>query len=406
MTKTPIYPVISCLVALVLLLSACAPGNNRGTVWDSRQVSVENAGAAATSTDMKANSLASFANLPPVRVAILLPLSGNSSAIGQSMLQAAQLALFDMGYSNFNLIPRDTKGTASGAAQAADAAIQDGAQLILGPLFGSSVEAVKKVASTNNINVIAFSTDWALADRSTFLMGFLPFSQVDRIASYSASKNIQSVALIAPQDKYGNAVSEHFERAAALNGITITDTIRFAANDNNDAINKIAGLTKGKAPAFKAVFMPVGGSMIETISSALSYNHMMPGDYKRLGTGLWDEPRIATQPNIQGGWFAAPAPSARQTFERKYTETYGREPERLATLAYDATALAAILARRGYERSTQPAYSFNDLTNPNGFSGTDGIFRFKSNGLVERGLAVLEIRGGRIVEIDPAPKRF
>ena len=104
-----------------------------------------------------------FSNLPPVKVGILLPLSGKHERIGQSMLQAAQLAVFDMGYDNFELIPRDTEGTPQGALKATTSAINDGAQILLGPLFANSVRAAQQAAKRKNINVIAFSTDWTLA---------------------------------------------------------------------------------------------------------------------------------------------------------------------------------------------------------------------------------------------------
>lgn len=376
------------------------PGPNRSIPPPVKETSAEY-------TDInQGNSAADFEKLPSVNVAILLPLSGPKSAIGQSMLQAAQLALFDMGYNNFNLMPRDTKGTAAGAKVAASSALNDNAQLILGPLFADSVQAVKSVAKPRNINVIAFSTDWALADRSTFLMGFMPFSQVDRIAQFATSNGYKNFALVAPRDKYGDIVSGRFEQKVRSSGGHIARSLRFPPGDP-EIINQIASLKPetGKA-AFNAVFMPVGGSQTETISSALSYNHLMPKEIKRLGTGLWDDPRIAGQPNMQGAWFAAPSPSSRQRFEIQYRNTYGQKPMRLATLAYDATALAAILARNGFEKGTMPDYSHNALTNPNGFTGTDGIFRFRTNGLVERGLAVLELRNGQIVEIAPAPKKF
>lgn len=405
MTNTRFFALITCL----FILNACVSNNNS---WNTQPTTTSNTAtpAAASASLPAAYEKSGFENLPPVKVAILLPLSGPKSNLGQSMLQAAQLALFDMGYTNFNLMPRDTKGTAAGASAAAATAIGDGAQLILGPLFADSVRAVKAVAKPNNINVIAFSTDWTLADRSTFLMGFMPFSQVERVAQYATSQGYRNFALIAPRDKYGDLVTGRFEQEVRNNTGRIAQSLRFTPGDPA-VINQIARLqspagTPANDPPFRAVFMPVGGSQIETISSALSYNKLMPSQIKRLGTGLWDDPRIAGQPNMQGAWFAGPSPRARQNFERQYYATYGQKPVRLGTLAYDATALAAILARNGFSRGSTPAFDYASLTNPSGFSGTDGIFRFQPNGLVERGLAVLELRRGQIVEIDPAPKRF
>lgn len=405
------HQLIICLFAVLTIgaLSGCAEINelNTGGYWEKREAQRQGATAqrdsiSVTNAPPAMMSSTGFENLPAVKVAILLPLSGPQANVGQAMLQSAQLALFDMGYNNFQLIPGDTGGTTSGASKAATIAINDGAQIILGPLFANSVRAVKSVAKPRGINVIAFSTDWTLADSSTYLMGFMPFTQVDRITTYATQQGYKNFAVIAPNDEYGNLVTTQFNKAVSKNSATVSKTLRFNPGDPN-VINEIATLKGGD---FRAVFMPVGGAQTEMVSSALSYNKMMPNSIKRIGTGLWDDPRIADQANMQGAWFAAPSPRARVAFENKYVSVYGAKPPRLATLAYDATALTATLAKNGFEKNGQPDFNSMALTNKNGFAGTDGIFRFNTGGLIERALSVLEIRNGQIIEIDPARAGF
>ena len=358
------------LFLLVLALAACSggagrsPWNKGATAQPQDNVTV---GPYGTPSGMPAD-----ATSPSVKVAILLPLSGGNAGVGQSMLQAAQLAVFDLGYDNFELMPRDTAG---GAGAAATAAIRDGAQLILGPLFADDVRAVKSATSGSGINVIAFSTDWTIAGGNTYMMGFLPFGQVERIAQYAASKGLRRAAVAAPADTYGSTTSSLFETAAQKNGITITR----ALSDAN---------------GYDAVFIPAGGTALSGILQRVTNTGA-----KKLGTGLWDDARVAADPAMNGAWFAAPSPRARAGFESRYAQTYGAKPQRIASMAYDATALAAALAKAG-------GFSAGNLTNPNGFAGVDGIIRFNKSGLVERGMAVLEIRGGQIVEIDPAPSSF
>lgn len=408
------YPLlIICLLGLTALSGCITPSTNHNNPWGTTASNTHTTNTTSTPTLVQ-NSLPisykqkarNFDSLPTVKVALLLPLSGTKAALGESMLQAAQLALFDMGYNNFNLMPRDTQGTPDGARAAATSALNDGAELILGPLLSSSVRAVKAVAKPRNINVIAFSTDWTLADRSTFLMGFMPFSQVDRVTQYALEHGYQNFALIAPRDKYGDIVSSRFEYNVGKHNATISNKLRFTPGDPA-IINQIGKLKPAHGtPPFQAIFMPVGGSQIEMISSALSYNKLMPSNVKRLGTGLWDDPRIAAQPNMQGAWFAAPSPRSRHDFEQQYYSTFGQRPVRLATLAYDATALASILAYNGFQKGSRPDFNYAALTDANGFSGTDGAFRFKPNGLVERQLAILELRDGKIIEIQPASQQF
>ncbi|MEM8833479.1 MAG: penicillin-binding protein activator [Pseudomonadota bacterium] len=331
-----------------------------------------------------------------VDVAILLPLTGKNAALGESMLQAAQLALFETNRTNFNLIPRDTKGTASGASAAAQAAIQQGAQLILGPVFADSVRAVKPIAQTNNVNVIAFSTDWTLADSSTYLMGFMPFSQVDRIANYAALSGKRQVSIIATRDVYGDMVTRQFNDAAKRYGINIEQTVRITPNDP-ELGTKITEMNHN----ISAVFMPVGGKTASVIADYLEQNNMPASNVKRLGTGLWNNQTIASVRGLQDGWFAGPSIQKRGFFSNMYQRTYGQSPVQIASLAFDATALAIALSHNGANGFTAGA-----ITDPNGFAGADGVFRFNRNGIVERKLAILQLDNGRIIEIDPADNRF
>jgi len=318
--------------------------------------------------------------------------------------------LFDVGASTFELLPRDTKGTASGAYSAAENAVAEGAQLILGPLLADEVRSVAPVASAANINVIAFTTDWKQAGGSTYVMGFVPFGQVQRVVTYAASKGLRNIGVIAPQTEYGNAVLSAYNAYAPQSGLQTVDTVRFRAGDAglSPVIQKFARFDSRKQPdgTFAPAPLPAGGSDAHTIANLLSYYELDTTSVRRLGTGLWDDGTMARETNLNGGWFAAPDPSARATFDGKYRDAYGMTPPRLASLGYDATALAAVLARTGIQRAGSPAFDRVSITNPNGFAGIDGIFRFRPDGLAERGLAVLEIKNGVAVVVDPAPRTF
>ena len=405
----------------VLMLSACQTAPRRGggystapsTPAASNPSVLATPGSDALLNSPNANRQPA-ANLPAVKVGILLPLSGQHKNLGDSMLKAAQMALFDIGHTNFELIPRDTKGTPEGAREATKSALNDGAQLLLGPIFSSSVRAAKPVAASGRVNMIAFSTDWSLAGGNTYIMGFLPFDQVERVTNFAARNNISRVGLLAPESDYGRVVTSAFQNTAPRNNISVTATKTFPQKTQNlapvvreftryDA--RAASGALSQAP-FDAVMMPVGGSQARAIGSLLTHYELPPRTVRRLGTGLMDEAALASETNLEGTWFAAPAPAARKNFEDRFIQTYGLRPQRLSTLAFDATALAAVLARRGLEQSGRPAFDRGSINNPNGFSGIDGIFRFRNNNTIERGLAVLEFRRGQIVVIDNPPTTF
>lgn len=352
--------------------------------------------------------------LPPVKVAILLPLSGQHSKLGQAMLNAAQIALFDVGYDNFELLPKDTKGTPDGARNAARSALQDGAKLVLGPVFSTSVKAARQVTQSANVNMVAFSTDWTLANSHTYLIGFLPFDQVERVVRYASNAGYNRIGVLSPRDSYGNGVVSAYQSIARRAGVETSRIERFAPQGHDlgkimksfsDYDARRASNNAHGAP-FNAVLMPVGSTIARQVGSFLNHYDLPASQVKRLGTGLMDDPALARDKSLDGAWFAAPAPAARLKFERRYNSIYYAKPPRIASLAYDATALAASLARSGLQQGNRPAYNRTAITNPNGFAGVDGIFRFRPDGIVERGLAILEYRKGSIIVIDKAPKTF
>jgi ABC-type branched-subunit amino acid transport system substrate-binding protein len=336
-----------------------------------------------------------------IKVALLLPLSGPQGPLGRSMLDAAQLALYDLASERFTLVPRDTRGTPQGAVEAARAALADGASLVLGPLFGPEVAAVKPVAAAAGVEVLAFSTDWTLAGDNAYIMGFVPADQVNRIVGYARSHGITRFAALIPRSPYGEAVAVSLQAAVSRAGGLLGPVERYdPAQADLAAPARALAQTPGMP---QAVMLAEGGPRVKALASALAAGGLDTRQVRLLGTGLWDEPGLGTEPALAGAWFAAPAPESRSGFETRFEAAYGAKPPRIATLSYDATALVAVLARMA--KTAQP-FPRAALTNPSGFAGIDGVFRLRPDGVVERGLAVLEITATGARVMDPAPSSF
>jgi branched-chain amino acid transport system substrate-binding protein len=342
-----------------------------------------------------------------VRVALLVPLSGRYGGVGADLLDAAQMALFEVTGSGFELVPRDTAGTPEGAAEAARSALQDGAQIIVGPLLSGLVTAAAGLARPNGVQIVGFSTDRTVAGDGVYLMGFLPEDQVRRVVSFARIQGIDQFAALAPATPYGYAVTTALERAAAENQAVVMQTAYYTpGQDATETVRQfaasgVAAADEGELPT-RAVMLPDGGASLVAIAPLLPYFDIDPGAVQYLGTGQWDDPSIGLEPSLLGGWFAAPDPQRRAAFEARFEQAYGRRPVRLATLAYDAVALAAVLAGE----SGEPDFSRAALGAESGFAGLDGIFRFRPDGTAERGLAVLEVQRNGFRVVDPAPITF
>ncbi len=347
----------------------------------------------------------------PVKVALLVPLSGPNAELGKSMLEAAQLALFTTESGRLTLIPRDTAGTAEGAVAAARSALGEGARLILGPLLAAEVEAVKPVAREAKVNVIAFTTQIQAAGGNVFLIGFLPRQEVMREVAFARERGLSRFAALAPNAAYGRLMGEALRESATASGGSVgrIEFFEARAGDLAAAVQRLLsggsaapGAGGAASPAFDALLLPAGGAQLQQIARQLKEAGLDTAKVRLLGSGLWDDTSIAGEPALYGGWFAASPPAARREFASRFQATYGHSAPRLASLAFDAAALAAVLAKSGGDDPfTQEA-----ILNPSGFTGVDGLFRFTQAGLVQRGLAVLEVQPQGNVVVSPAPQSF
>ena len=348
-----------------------------------------------------------------VKVALLLPLSGPNADLGKAMLEAAQLALFTTGSDKLTLIPRDTTGNAGGAAEAAKSVIADGAKLILGPLIADEVDAVKPIAQAANVNIIAFSTKTEIAGGNVFLIGFLPRQEVAREVSYARDQGLQKFAALAPNTPYGHLMGDALKDVASTGGASLARVEYFDPRlaDISASIKHLLPASAAANPAaagaaaglqFDALLLPEGGDQLKQIATQLKTAGIDTTRTRFLGSGLWDDPTIVNDPDLTGGWFAASSPDVRHDFQRRYENAYHHPPPRLASLAFDAAALAAVLSKND---SADP-FSAQAIQSPSGFTGVDGLFRFGADGLVQRGLAVIEVDPGGDKVVSPAPQTF
>jgi ABC-type branched-subunit amino acid transport system substrate-binding protein len=334
-----------------------------------------------------------------VKVGMILPLSaaGNAGVAAQSMKNASEMALSEFLNPNLQLLIKDDGGSAQGAQQAAQQALDEGAEIILGPLFASSVPSVAQVARGKGISVIAFSTDSSVANRGVYLLSFLPESDVNRIVEYAASQGKRSFAAMLPENAYGNVVEAAFKQAVPKRGGRVVAFEKYGADRATAARNVAQAL--GQADA---LLLADDGDAVVTVADALTTAGANLQSVQLLGTGLWDNPRVLASSKLQGGLYAAPDPSGFKSFASRYRHKYSNEPVRTATLAYDAVALVAALSRtQGGQRFTSDV-----LLNPSGFAGIDGLFRFRADGTNERGLAVMRVGSGGATLVAGSPKSF
>jgi Periplasmic binding protein len=335
-----------------------------------------------------------------VKVGLILPLSasGNAGVAATSMKNAAEMALAEFQNPNIQLLIKDDAGSPQGAGQGTQQAVDEGAEIILGPLFAASVPAAAQATRSRSISCIAFSTDSTIAGRGVYLLSFLPESDVNRIVEYAASTGKRSFAALLPDNAYGNVVEIAFKQAVARRGGRVAVFEKYGSDRATPARNVAQALAQADA-----LLLADDGESVVAAADALTAAGANLRNIQLLGTGLWDNPRVFASASLQGGLYAAPDPAGFRAFAGRYRTRFGAEPVRTATLAYDSVALVAALARQG---GAGQRYSSDVLTNPSGFAGIDGLFRFRPDGTNERGLAVMRVASSSSVPVAGSPKSF
>jgi ABC-type branched-subunit amino acid transport system substrate-binding protein len=337
-----------------------------------------------------------------VPVALIVPLTagGQGGVAGNALKNAAEMALAEFQNPNVRLIVKDDAGSADGARNAAQEALAEGAEIIIGPLFAPAVQAAAAVARPAGRPVIAFSTDAAVAGPGVYLMSFMAELEVQRVIAFAAQQGRRSLGALIPDTAYGRVVEAAFQQTAAQRGLRVVSVERFALDQ--DQMQAAVSRLRPALAQIDALFLPETADTLPAIGQALQEARLDLTRVKLLGTGVWNDARAFRVPQLQGGWFAAPEAAGFNAFSQRYQTRFASPPTRIASLAYTAVTLVAALARQqGGQRFTEAV-----LTNPSGFEGVDGLFRFRQDGMIERGLAVLEVRNGSAVTVNAAPREF
>ena len=456
--------VVVCLGAL--LITACGGAPQRDSVRPNTPRAIQitpKAPARIMPLDLSA-----FPKNPPRRadavvVALLLPMSDARDpikALAGDLYNGAQLALFDGGITNIILKLHDTKGTPSGAQEAAMAAVAGGADMVVGPLFSSSVKAVAPVLAGRNIPALALSNDSSAAHEHVWLLGFLPEQNITQIVAEAISQGLTRFGALLPEGPFGERIGTSFVNEVTRFGGTIVQIEAYPpdAKQMFEPVKKLAQFDRRKAAydmemarlsqearrlapddvaedaeadilfraiaarapelvsayealkltetlgdiPYDAVFLPEGGLALRNLAPLLPYYDIDPRRVKFIGTGLWDDATLAQEPPLHGGWYAAPTRDGWVNFAARYERIYRRPPPRLAAMSYDAVSLAVTLAAIHKDAP----FAVTQLTDANGFAGIDGIVRLRHGGLNERGLAVQEMTAREPRAVRQAPTSF
>lgn len=342
-----------------------------------------------------------------VPVALLVP-GGTGDAgeelIARSLRQAAQLAISDLDGVQIDLRVYDTGTSAAGAAAAASKAADEGAKIILGPVYAEAANAAGVAVAGRGINVLSFSNNPAVAGGNVFVLGPTFQNTANRLVSYAKSQGKGRIMVVSESTGAGEAGRRAIESAIGHAGATLAGSATYEFSQQG-VVNAVPGIVaSARGNSADALFLTADtAGALPLLAQLLPEQGLDPEQVRFLGLTRWDIPQATLAlPGLQGGWFALPDPSLNQQFQSRYQSAFGEPPHPIAGLAYDGIAAIGALVKAGKADALTKAA----LTQGSGFVGVGGIFRLRQDGTNDRGLAVAQIRNNQVYVIDPAPRSF
>lgn len=343
----------------------------------------------------------------PVPVALLVPGgSGNSgdATLAKNLENAARLAISDLDGVRIDLRVYNTAGNSTQAAQAAATAVNDGAKIILGPVYSENANAAGVAVVDRGINVLAFSNNTAIAGGNVFVLGPTFDNTANRLVSYAKRQGKGNIFVVNAQSPAEEVGRTSILQAISSQGANLAGTASFELSQQglSNAAPQIAAQAKASG-ASSVFFTSTNDGALPFLTQLLPGEGLSSSVAQYIGLGRLDIPAQAiSQPGIQGGWFALPDPNLNNTFKSRYASAFGGQPHPIAGLAYDGIAAIGALVKQGKSNALTKAA----LTQGSGFVGVNGIFRLRQNGTNQRGLAIAQIRNNQVNIIDAAPRSF
>ncbi|MCH1387156.1 MAG: penicillin-binding protein activator [Rhodobacteraceae bacterium] len=341
----------------------------------------------------------------PVPVALLVPQSSDGTAqIAADLENAARLAAAQLDDLEIDLRVYDTAGDATVAASVAQQAVDDGAKIIIGPLYAEAANAAGTAVADDGINVLSFSNNTTIAGGNVFVLGKTFDNTAHRIVSFAAEQGKERAMVIHSDRIDGQMGLNAFQGAAADTSLRIVSAQSFELTQES-VVNTVPLIrASAEIEDVDTLFLTSSSAgALPLLAQLLPEAGLDSANVQYAGLTRWDiPPQTLELSGLQGGWFAVPDLTRTENFSTQFQEQFGNRPHQLASLAFDGIAAIGALAQAGFD----DILTREALTQPSGFQGVDGIFRLKDDGTNERGLAIATVQDKQVLIIDPAPRSF
>ena len=363
-----------------------------------------------------------------IKVGVMLPLTGKNKEIGNMILNAIEMAVFQNENNNLQLLIKDTQGEPDIAKKTFIELVDDQVNLIIGPLFSKTLAAIQGLTEINNVNILALTNNKNLARQGSWVFGIDPQAQTKEALQVVFDQGAKKIAALLPKNAYGLLLFDTISDFSEENLVEI-DRIEFyelSIESQRDASKKISTgfdkyqdyLNKLKdeelnitsdaesdvystvEKPFDSVFIAASGQNLTVLSSQLQYNNVDPSLVQYLGISSWEDKRILNEPALEGGIFITTSQLYQKKVKTIYQNSFNKEMPKIAMIAYDILALISSISIDNNK------IDIEETINSEGYLGLRGLFRLKNNGIVERTFDLRQVKNKRFRVLKKAKEEF
>ena len=365
------------------------------------------------------------------KVGVMLPLTGEKKNIGENILNALELALFQDKDSRIELVIKDTVADPKTTFEIFNELLDQGIDTFVGPLFSSSLLAIEEFALSKNINLFALTNNVNLAKKGVHVFGIYPHEQAETIVKFSLQQGANKTALLLPNNPYGYLLLETIKdtlmdfdkelirveffddnidsQVSAAKKISAGFDIyekQFKTLKENQLENQLPFDTEeldsqiNMDIPFDTIFIGASGQSLTILASQLQYNSVDKAKVSFIGLSSWEDTTILREPALDGGFFATTSDKYKAKIKKIYKKTFKKEMNNISMIAYDIVALLNTVTKENNTLNTAL------LFNKEGYIGLRGLFRITEIGRVERVFQIKKITNKKFVTVKSEPKAF
>lgn len=339
------------------------------------------------------------------RIGMMLPFSGPYAALGADIASGVELALFQLKLPDLSLIYLDTGAgeKAQDAAQIAKAADLD---IIIGPLFSKSIDALSPTLAELAIPALTLTNNQDMARPNSWMFGYIPEQQIDLLIAQAIEAGDKNFAILASQDTFAQRLTQHSLQRLEEFGITPAEVMILAPELQADetelrrAIQRFARYQPAAESippsAYDSLILVGLPSFLLRVAPVLDYYDMGPDRVRYLGTDLWNRPELLSEPSLQDGYVAVAEQPDDTAFRDVWQENFEQDPSVFGKLGFDVLAVIGAL----HSQVSDSADWSKILTREQGYSGFSGNFALLPDGTNQRSFVIKQIIDNTLQDID------